>query len=218
MWGVKGRSRDLPYLPASWKRAPTAGRAALRERALREARAAARLNHPGVVTLHDVVEADGRLLLVMELVAAVPGELVERSGPLPPTGPSWPTSASPRSRRTASGPSPRSAGPGPGGRPDADHRVRVAAVRGPRADRPPGRPYRTFAGGQQHLFDRAGRRHDPDLAATARHGGGRLLSTHLNPGQRLAGTLLYDVPGRVEPARVELHDAPFSGGASVMLG
>ena len=77
---------------------------------------------------------------------------------------------------------------------------------------------RTFAGGQQYLFDRAGKRHDPDLAATARHGGGRLLSTHLNPGQRLAGTLLYDVPERVEPARVELHDAPFSGGASVMLG
>ena len=77
---------------------------------------------------------------------------------------------------------------------------------------------RTFGGGQQHLFDLAGRRHDPDLAATARHGGGRLLSTHLNPGQRLSGTLVYDVPERVEPARVELHDAPFSRGASVMLG
>jgi eukaryotic-like serine/threonine-protein kinase len=58
---------------------------ALRERALREARAAARLNHPGAVTLHDVVEADGRLFLVMELVEAPTlRDLVERSGPLPP--------------------------------------------------------------------------------------------------------------------------------------
>jgi hypothetical protein len=77
---------------------------------------------------------------------------------------------------------------------------------------------RTFGGGQQYLFDRSGKRHDPDLAATAGDGGGRLVSTHLNPGQRLAGTLVYDVPERVGPARVELHDGPFSGGASVTLG
>jgi hypothetical protein len=76
---------------------------------------------------------------------------------------------------------------------------------------------RTFAGGQQYLFDRDGNRHDPDLAATAGNGGARLWSTHLNPGQRLAGTLVYDVPGSAVPARVELHDAPFSGGVSVTL-
>jgi eukaryotic-like serine/threonine-protein kinase len=64
---------------------PRTDRAGLRERALREARAAARLNHPGAVTLHDVVEADGRLFLVMELVEAPTlGELVGRSGPLAP--------------------------------------------------------------------------------------------------------------------------------------
>ena len=57
---------------------------ALRERALREARAAARLNHPGVVTIHDVVEADGRLFLVMELVRAPTlRELVDRSSNCP---------------------------------------------------------------------------------------------------------------------------------------
>ena len=62
---------------------PGAGREALRERALREARAAARLNHPGVVTLHDAVEADDRLFLVMELVdAPTLRDLVDRSGPV----------------------------------------------------------------------------------------------------------------------------------------
>jgi hypothetical protein len=74
---------------------------------------------------------------------------------------------------------------------------------------------RTFGGGQQFLFDRDGNRHDPDLAATVGNGGE--WSIHLNPGQRLAGTLVYDVPGSAVPARVEFHDATFSGGASVAL-
>ena len=76
---------------------------------------------------------------------------------------------------------------------------------------------RTFGGGQQYLFDGAGKRHDPDLDATARHGDHRLVATHLNPGQSLEGTLVYDVPDPVDLARVELHDGPFSGGASVDL-
>jgi hypothetical protein len=81
-----------------------------------------------------------------------------------------------------------------------------------------GKEGRTFGGGHQYLFDDAGKRHDPDLDATVRHGGRRLLSTHLNPGQRLEGTLVYDVPDPITLARVELHDAAFSGGVSVGLG
>lgn len=59
-------------------------RAAIRKKVLREARAAARLNHPGLVTIFDVIEEDGRALIVMEMVKAPTlAQLVSREGPLP---------------------------------------------------------------------------------------------------------------------------------------
>src|SRR3981081_141412 len=57
----------------------------LRRKVLHEARACARLTHPGAVTVFDVVEDTGRPCIVMELVDAPSlAELVQEEGPLSP--------------------------------------------------------------------------------------------------------------------------------------
>src|SRR5215472_15898799 len=58
---------------------------ALYQRTLREARTAARLNHPSVVTVYDVVEENASPWIVMELVEARSlDRIIIEDGPLPP--------------------------------------------------------------------------------------------------------------------------------------
>jgi len=70
-------------LPPDWMN--DAEREALRRRTLREARSAARLNHPNVVRIYDVRHVAGCPLIVMEYVRSRSlHQVVAEDGPLPP--------------------------------------------------------------------------------------------------------------------------------------
>ncbi|MEU8679921.1 serine/threonine-protein kinase [Streptomyces sp. NPDC048611] len=57
----------------------------LYERTRREARSAARITHPHVIVVHDVVDDEGLPCIVMEYIPSVTlGDLVKREGALPP--------------------------------------------------------------------------------------------------------------------------------------
>ncbi|KOX04548.1 hypothetical protein ADK65_04750 [Streptomyces sp. NRRL B-1140] len=59
--------------------------AALRLRMQREARAAARVRHPGVIAVHDIAQVDGRPVIVMELVDGPSlDDVLRERGPLDP--------------------------------------------------------------------------------------------------------------------------------------
>ncbi|HYX21241.1 MAG TPA: serine/threonine-protein kinase [Thermoanaerobaculia bacterium] len=74
-----GREVAIKVLPASVAQDP-----ARRQRFEQEARSASSLNHPNILTIHDIAEADGALYIAMELVdGRTLRELIASGEPLP---------------------------------------------------------------------------------------------------------------------------------------
>lgn len=90
--GIVWRARDellrrqVAVKEISFPRAvSSADGASLKERVLREARAAAGINHAGVVGVYDILQEDGSAFIVMELIEAPTlQDLVKDEGPLQP--------------------------------------------------------------------------------------------------------------------------------------
>jgi len=85
-----GRDVALKVLPPE-----LAGEPERRARLLREARAAASLNHPNICTVYEVGEADGHVYIAMEVVEGEPLSALLAERALTPrcsaTDSSWPT-------------------------------------------------------------------------------------------------------------------------------
>ncbi|MBA3369649.1 MAG: serine/threonine protein kinase [Geodermatophilaceae bacterium] len=77
--------RQVAIKEVTFDAAAVEERRLLRERTLREARAAARFTHPRVTTVHDVVEEDGRPWIVMEHIPSrTLAQVLQDQGPMPP--------------------------------------------------------------------------------------------------------------------------------------
>jgi Domain of unknown function (DUF4352) len=72
--------------------------------------------------------------------------------------------------------------------------------------------------GIQRGFDAEGTSYTPDSGAgvIANTGLSILIST-IDPGQKVTGTIVFDVPNGVEITKLELHDSAFSQGATVTI-
>lgn len=73
-------------------------------------------------------------------------------------------------------------------------------------------------GDNQKLFDAKGREYSADTEAAIYLGeSSQTLWEEINPGNRVEGVVVFDVPKNLKPAKLELHDSAFSDGVAISL-
>lgn len=75
-----------------------------------------------------------------------------------------------------------------------------------------------FSDGSQKAYDAAGTEYSTDsTAGIYANEDAATLFNEINPGNQVAGVLVFDIPKKVKLSKLELHDSPFSGGVTVAL-
>jgi hypothetical protein len=76
----------------------------------------------------------------------------------------------------------------------------------------------TFSEAFQKAIGDDGQEYGPDIpAGLVVNGGGNGLVNSLSPGETVTGTMVFDVPRKVQLATLELHDSILSGGVTVTV-
>ncbi len=74
-----------------------------------------------------------------------------------------------------------------------------------------------FDGSAQKLFDAKNREFSADTVAAKYLEESKSFLNEINPGNKVNGIVVFDVPKDVKPVKMELHDSVFSGGVTVNL-
>jgi len=74
-----------------------------------------------------------------------------------------------------------------------------------------------FDGSSQILYDAKGRKFSSDGEAGIYLDDSQSFLNEINPGNKVKGIVVFDVPKGTKGAKIELHDSPFSGGVDVTL-
>lgn len=74
-----------------------------------------------------------------------------------------------------------------------------------------------FSGENVTLYNAEGQKYSADTGASIYLEDSSSVFEEINPGNTLAGTVVFDIPAGASPVEVELRDSAFSGGVKVKL-